>query len=120
MSQLCPTGIFTFNIWFKKNTGEWSTKTWETIFGGPSGFELETRFQGQSSSYIHAYSWGGGSTSTPNNYSIPYTLDEWHMLTMVRTSSYSKFYLDGELKVTGYAGSIPSGNYYLGAWNTAH
>ena len=39
LSQLCSDGIFTFNIWFKKNTGEWSTKTWETIFGGPSGFE---------------------------------------------------------------------------------
>lgn len=123
LSQLCPAGIFTFNIWFKKNTGEWSTKLLETIFGGPGisgGFELDTKIRSGSSPYIHTYSWGGGDTAQPNDYSIPYTLDEWHMLTMVRTASYSKFYLDGELKVTGSAGSIPSGNYYLGAWNTEH
>jgi len=69
--------------------------------------------------YIHPYSWGGGSTSTPNDYSIEYSLDHWHMLTMVRTASNAKFYLDGELKKTGSAGAIPSGNYFLGSWSTA-
>ena len=41
------------------------------------------------------------------------------MLTMVRTSSDTKFYLNGELKVTGSKGSFPSGDYFIGAWKTA-
>ena len=41
------------------------------------------------------------------------------MVTMVRTTSDTKFYLDGVLKVTGTAGTIPSGNYYLGSWRDA-
>lgn len=119
LSTLLPEGIFTFNIWFKKVTGEWSSKTWETILGGPSGFELEGKLSSTQNAYIHPYSWGGGSTSTPNNYSIAYTLDEWHMLTMVRTSSNTLFYLDGEYKVTGSKGSLPSGDYFIGSWQTA-
>lgn len=119
LSTIVPEGNFTFNIWFKKITGEWSSKSWETILGGPSGFELEGKMQSTQQAYIHPYSWGGGSTSNPNNYSIQYSLDEWHMLTMVRTTSNSKFYLDGKLKVTGSAGSIPSGSYFIGAWQTA-
>jgi hypothetical protein len=109
-------GNFTFNVWFKKVTGEWSTKSWETILGGPSGFELEGKIRATTYNYIHPYSWGGGGTDTPNSYSFEYSLDEWHMLTMTRTSSATKFYLDGVLKVTGSAGSIPSGNYFLGSW----
>lgn len=119
LSTLIPDGIFTFNIWFKKITDEWSSKSWETILGGPSGFELEGKLSSTQNAYIHPYSWGGGSTTTPKDgYSIPYTLDEWHMLTMVRSTSNTKFYLDGELKVTGSAGSIPSGDYFIGAWQT--
>ena len=38
---------------------------------------------------------------------------------MVRTPNDCKFYLDGELKYTGTAGSIPSGNYFFGAWNSS-
>ena len=38
------------------------------------------------------------------------------MLTMVRTTEDTKFYLDGELKLTGTAATIPSGNYFLGSW----
>jgi hypothetical protein len=69
-------------------------------------------------SYVHPYSWGGGSTATPNSYSIAYELDKWNMLTMIRTTSNTKFYLNGELKITGSAGSIPSGNYFIGSWST--
>lgn len=119
LSTYVPEGNFTFNIWFKKITDEWSTKSWETILGGPSGFELEGKLSSTTKTYIHPYSWGGGSTSNPNTYSIEYTLDTWNMLTMVRTTNNSKFYLNGELKVTGNAGNIPSGNYFIGAWNSA-
>lgn len=111
LSTMIPEGIFTFNIWFKKLTGEWSSKSYETILGGPSGFELEAKVSSTNSPVLKYYSWGGGTTN--------YTLDEWHMLTMVRTTSNTKFYLDGELKVTGSAGSIPSGSYFIGAWSNA-
>lgn len=116
LSKISPSGDFTFNIWFKKLTGIWSSKTWETILGGPSGFEIESKLSSTTNNCIHPYNWGGGSTTTPNSYSIPYDLDVWNMLTMVRTSSDTKFYLNGELKVTGTAGTIPSGDYFLGAW----
>ena len=119
LSTLVPDGNFTFNIWFKKKTGEWSSKTWETILGGPSGFEFEGKLSSSTNAYIHPYSWGGGSTSSPNSYSIAYTLDEWHMVTMVRTASNTQFYLDGEFKVTGTAGTIPSGDYFIGSWRNA-
>lgn len=115
-STVVSNGNFTFNVWFKKVTGEWSFKSWETVLGGPSGFELEGKIRATTYNYIHPYSWGGGGTDTPNSYSIEYSLDEWHMLTMTRTTSETKFYLDGVLKVTGTAGSIPSGNYFLGSW----
>lgn len=38
---------------------------------------------------------------------------------MVRTASDAKFYLNGELVITGTAGTIPSGDYFIGAWKTA-
>lgn len=119
LSLLVPEKIFTFNIWFKKVTGEWSTKSWETILGGPSGFELEGKLSGTQNAFIHPYSWGGGSTTSGNSYSIAYDLDVWNMITMVRTTSNTKFYLNGELKVTGTAGSVPAGDYFIGAWKTA-
>lgn len=119
LSSMVPEGLFTFNIWFKKITGEWSTKAWETLLGGPSGFELESKLNTTQNAYIHPYSWGGGSTTTPNAYSIAYDLDKWNMVTMVRDTSNTKFYLNGELKVTGVRASIPSGDYFIGAWKTA-
>lgn len=109
LSTMVPEGNFTFNIWFKKITGEWSSKGYETILGGPSGFELEAKSGGTNSPVLKAYSWGGGAYT--------YTLDEWHMLTMVRTTTDTKFYMDGILVISGSAGSIPSGNYFIGAWS---
>lgn len=110
LSTLLPEGVFTFNIWFKKITNEWSSKTWETIFGGPSGFELETKNGSTNSPIIKLYNWGGGTTS--------YSLDQWNMITFCRNSSETKLYLNGELKITGSSGSVPSGNYFIGAWNS--
>lgn len=119
LSSMVPEGLFTFNIWFKKITGEWSARAWETLLGGPSGFELESKLSTTQNAYIHPYSWGGGSTTTPNAYSIAYDLDKWNMVTMVRDTSNTKFYLNGELKVTGARASMPSGDYFIGAWKTA-
>ena len=104
-------GIFTINMWFRKNAGEWSNKSYETLFGGQSGFEIESKNSSTNSPVIYAYSWGKGT--------FAYELDKWNMLTVVRTTSDTKWYLNGELKLTGTAGAIPSGNYYIGAWRTS-
>ena len=95
------------NCWiYHDNT--WSSKTWETIFGGPSGFELEAKNSSTNSPVLYAYSWGKGSAA--------YELNKWNMITMTRNASETKFYINGELKITGSAGTIPSGNYFIGAW----
>ena len=110
LSTLVPSGEFTMNCWiYHDNT--WSSKTWETIFGGPSGFELEAKNSSTNSPVLYAYSWGKGSAT--------YELNKWSMVTMTRNASEAKFYINGELKITGSAGTIPSGNYFIGAWNTS-
>lgn len=100
---------FTLSLWFYKDS--FGPKGWETLLGGPGGFELESKYSSSSTPVIYAYSWGSGSFS--------YDLNKWNHLVMVRTTSDTKYYLNGELKMTGTAGSIPSGNYYVGAWANA-
>ncbi len=109
LSALVETN-FSFACWFYHND-TWSTKNYETILGGPSGFELEAKNGSTNSPVIKAYSWGGGS--------FTYELNKWNHLVMTRTSSETKFYLNGELKLTGTVGSIPSGDYFVGAWKTS-
>ena len=110
LSTLVPSGEFTMNCWiYHDNT--WSSKGYETIFGGPSGFELEAKNSSTNSPVLYAYSWGKGSAV--------YELNKWNMITMTRNASEAKFYINGELKITGSAGTIPSGNYFIGAWNTS-
>ena len=110
LSTLVPSGEFTMNCWiYHDNT--WSSKTWETIFGGPSGFELEAKNSSTNSPVLYAYSWGKGSAA--------YELNKWNMITMTRNASETRFYINGKLKITGSAGTIPSGNYFIGAWNSS-
>lgn len=100
---------FSFSCWFYHDN-TWSSKGWETIFGGPSGFELESKNSTTNSPLIKAYSWGSGS--------FTYELNKWNHLVMVRNTSGTKFYLNGELKLSGSAGTIPSGNYFIGSWSS--
>ena len=110
LSTLVPSGEFTMNCWiYHDNT--WSSKGYETIFGGPSGFELEAKNTSTNAPVLHAWSWGKGQAT--------YELNKWNMITMTRNASETKFYINGELKITGSAGTIPSGNYFIGAWNTS-
>lgn len=109
LSSLIHDGIFTFNCWFNKQ--DFSSKGWETIFGGPSGFEFQSKRSTTNSPSLVAYSWGQNSSGGQ-----VYELNKWNMVTMVRTSSDCKFYLNGSLYYTGSAGSIPSGDYFLGSW----
>ena len=110
LSKLVPSGEFTMNCWIYHDD-TWSSKAWETIFGGPSGFELEAKNYSTNSPVLYAYSWGQGQAT--------YELNKWNMITMTRNASEAKFYINGELKITGSAGTIPSGNYFIGAWNTS-
>ena len=110
LATMCPSGEFTMNCWiYHDNT--WSSKGYETIFGGPSGFELEAKNGATNSPVLWAHSWGGSTTT--------YELNKWNMITMTRNASEAKFYINGELKITGSAGTIPSGNYFIGAWRTS-
>ena len=110
LSALAPSGEFTMNCWiYHDNT--WSSEGYETIFGGPSGFELDAKHSGTNSPRLYACDWGKGSTT--------YELNKWNMITMTRNTSETKFYVNGELKITGSAGTIPSGNYFIGAWRTS-
>ena len=99
---------WTFSCWFKK---EKAATGWESILGGPS-FELDI---GHSTykNHIYLYSWGGST--------YEYTLNKWHHLVFVRTSSNSKAYLDGNLILTGTAGKTPTSgnNYYIGAYSSS-
>lgn len=110
LATLVPSGEFTMNCWiYHDNT--WSSKGYETIFGGPSGFELDAKPASTNSPSLYTYSWGQAQAA--------YELNKWNMITMTRNASETKFYINGELKITGSAGTIPSGNYFIGAWNTS-
>ena len=111
LSTLVPSGEFTMNCWiYHDNT--WSSEGYETIFGGPSGFELDAKHSTTNSPVLYACDWGKGRAT--------YELNKWNMITMTRNASESKFYINGELKITGSAGAIPSGNYFIGAWKTSN
>lgn len=112
------SGEFTMNTWFYKDS--FGSKSWETIFGGPSGFELEMKRSNTNSPVIVPHSWEGSSISALD---ITYALNQWNMLTMVRNTNKTMFYLNGEYKVSGSAGSVPAtsstaGQYFIGAWKT--
>ena len=110
LATLVPSGEFTMNCWiYHDNT--WSSKACETILGGPSGFELEAKPGSTNSPSLHAYSWGRAMAA--------YELNKWNMITMTRNASGTKFYINGELKIAGSAGNIPSGNYFIGAWRSS-
>ena len=104
------TDDYTVSVWtYKSVIGE---KAYQTILGGPSGFELEARSNTSTSPLYRIHNWGGGTTA--------YDLNKWNLFTFVRTASDSKLYVNGELKLTGTAGNAPpSGNYFIGAWKTA-
>ena len=111
LAKLVPSGEFTMNCWiYHDNT--WSSEGYETIFGGPKGFELDAKHSGTNSPVLYACDWGKGRAT--------YELNKWNMITMTRNASESKFYINGELKITGSAGAIPSGNYFIGAWKTSN
>lgn len=97
---------YTVSVWTYKTVI--GTKAYQTILGGPSGFELEARNQSSTTSAYRIHNWGGGTAA--------YDLNKWNLFTFVHTASDSKLYVNGELKVTGTAANVPVGNFFVGAW----
>lgn len=101
---------YSFACWFYHDD-TWSSKSYETIFGGPSGFELEAKNSSTNSPVLRLYNWGGSTCA--------YELNTWNHIVFTRNTTETKLYLNGELKLTGTAGSIPSGDYFIGSWKTS-
>lgn len=103
-----PDGIFTLNLWFYKDA--LGSKNYETLFGGPSGFEMDTRSGASTTLSLYMTSTRGGNAFSP------FSLSTWYMVTMVRNGTNEMYYINGELKKTIEAKSMPNGIYRIGAW----
>lgn len=106
-----PDNIFTLNLWFYKSA--LGSKNYETLFGGPSGFEMDTRANNSTTLSLYMASTRGGTIFTP------FEFNTWYMVTMTRDGTNEKYYVNGELKKTIEAKSMPTGDYFIGAWKTA-
>lgn len=107
-NTICPENIFTINLWFKKDA--LGSKNYETLFGGPGGFEMDTRAGSATSLSLYMASTRNGNRATG------ITMNEWHMITMTRDGTAEKYYVDGEFKSEIEAKSMPNGIYRIGAW----
>ena len=105
-------GSFTINLWFKKS--ELGSKNYETVFGGISGFEMDTR--NNSSTTLSYYVTGNSRGLTVQS---PLNFDTWYMLTIVCDGTNELYYLNGEYKKQIAKKGMPTGNYFIGAWNSA-
>lgn len=111
-NTMVPTGDnFTLNLWFKK--AALGSKNYETLFGGPSGFEMDTRAGSSTTLSLYMASTRGGTLFSPFN------LNEWYMVTLVNDGTNEMYYVNGELKKTIEKKSMPTGTYRIGAWNSA-
>lgn len=97
---------YTISVQVKKSVI--GTDYYQTIFGGPSGFELEAR-NGQTNEAKFV-------TQNQGKVSYAYNFNQQYHFVFVHSSSDSKLYIDGTLIGTGSTASIPSGNYYVGSW----
>lgn len=109
-NTICPENIFTINLWFKKDA--LGSKNYETLFGGPSGFEMDTRSGSSTALSLYMASTRGGNAATGLQ------LNTWYMVTMVRDGTNERYYINGELKKEIEAKAMPTGIYRIGAWNS--
>jgi len=109
-NDICTNGdIFTMNIWWKKT--ELGSKSYETLIGGPSGFEMDTRAGSATTLSLYMASIRGGNVRGFN-------MNEWYMITLVNDGTNELYYVNGVLVKTIEKKNMPSGNYYIGAWQT--
>lgn len=106
--EINPDGIFTVNLWFFKD--KIGTKNYETLFGGPSGFEMDTRAGSATTLSLYMASTRGSTLFSPLSFST------WYMITLVRDGINEFYYVNGELKKTIEAKPMPNGIYRIGAW----
>ena len=98
---------FTVNCWFYKTSI--GSQAYQTIIGGPSGFELEARNNAVTDPLLVLWNWGKGST--------PYEFNKWNMVTFIWTPTVVKLYLNGEYKLSAnHSAALPTGNYLIGGW----
>lgn len=102
---------FTINLWFKKT--ELGSKDYETLLGGPSGFEMDTRNGNSTTLSLYMTGTRGGNAFSS------FSFGEWYMVTMVNDGTNELYYINGELKKTIEKKSMPIGNYFIGAWRTS-
>lgn len=105
------TTPFTINLWFKKT--ELGTDGYETLFGGPSGFEMDTRSGNSTTLSLYMASTRGGHIYSPLN------LNEWYMVSLASDRTNEYYYVNGELVKTIEAKPMPTGSYFIGAWRGA-
>lgn len=101
---------FTMNVWFRKN--ELGSKNYETLFGGLSGFEMDTRAGEASTLTLYMPSPRGGTSYTS------FQFGEWYMVTLVNDGTNELYYINGELVKTIEKKAMPNGTYFIGAWNS--
>ena len=98
---------YTISVWTYKSVI--GTKNYQTILGGPGGFELEARDTSSTDPKYRIHNWGSLTT--------PYELNKWNHFCFVHTATDSKLYVNGELKITGSSANVPIGNFFIGAWS---
>jgi hypothetical protein len=84
------------------------SKNYETLIGGPTGFEMDTRAGGASTLTLYMASVRGGNCGN-------LTMGVWNMVTMVRDGVNEYYYINGQLSKTIEAKPMPTGNYFIGA-----
>ena len=109
-NAICPENIFTFNLWFKKDA--LGSKNYETLFGGPSGFEMDTRAGSATTLSLYMAS----TRSTKRNLVTELSLGNWYMITMTRDGTKEKYYVNGIYQSEIDAKAMPIGVYRIGAW----
>lgn len=103
---------FTMSIWFRKD--ELGSKSCETLFGGPSGFEMDTRSGAATTLSLYMASVRGGNVYTG------FEFGKWYMVTLVNDGVNELYYINGDLVKTIEKKSMPVGTYYIGSWQTAN
>ena len=99
---------FTMNIWFKKDA--LGSKSYETLFGGPSGFEMDTRAGAATTLTLYMASTRGGTLYSG------FQFGKWYMVTLVNDGTNELYYINGELIKTIEKKAMPTGTYFIGAW----
>ena len=100
---------FTINVWFKKD--EIGSKGYETLLGGGSGFEIDTRAGNSQTLSLYLASARGTAYS-------PFNFAQWYMVTMVSDGTNELYYVDGILRKTIEKKNIPNNIYRIGAWSS--